>query len=75
MANGKADIWIWAALTTAVTALYGFFIRHVIGHVAQAEIEKLQSKDVCNQIVKRMDDNHREVCERLDKIFEKLDKE
>lgn len=76
MADEKTEFWIWGAIIAATTGLYGFFIRHIIGHVSAEEIKTLkqnvQYKDNCTEIVKRLDENHQEQCKKLDQIWEKL---
>jgi len=74
---------LFGILFTALAGMYGFFIKHVAGHVScdqiknnQADIKTLfdtkQDNKTCEQIVKRMDENHAETCKKLDAILEKL---
>lgn len=76
MADDRTDTFILGALVAAITGIYGFFVKHLIGHADKSEIEKLweqkQSVGRCDEIVKRMDENHMETCKKLDKILEKL---
>jgi len=75
---------LFGFLFAVVTGIYGFFIRHLVGHVTReqsiankADIKNLfevkQSKENCRQIVKRMDENHKETCKKLDRILDKLE--
>jgi hypothetical protein len=79
MADGKTDFWILGAIITALTGLYYFFVRHVFGHVTPAEFSdfknKVQLKENCKEIVKRLDENHVNVCQKLDRIWDKLNGE
>lgn len=74
---------ILGPLIAAMVGLYGLFIKHVIGHLGQEPIldnkkeiqrlkEVVQYKDNCEQIVKRMDENHSETCRKLDRIWDKI---
>ncbi|MHC4566460.1 MAG: hypothetical protein ACYTE3_11940 [Planctomycetota bacterium] len=78
-----------AFLTTAVTGLYAMFAKHVFNHPSKADIQEdmkalgrgveqlrdtTQSLAVCEEIVKRFDDNHTEVCQKLNHIIKKLEK-
>jgi hypothetical protein len=73
-----------AFLTTAVTGLYAMFAKHVFNHsskediqVVSREVERIrdtkQSLAACKEIVKRFDENHAEVCQKLNHIIEKLE--
>lgn len=77
MANGKTDFWLWGLLIGAISALYGFFLKHVYCHVRSSDIEqlmaKMQTKDNCSEIVKRMEANHDQTCQKLDRIMDRLD--
>ena len=78
MADEKTEFWIFGALISAITGIYYFFLRHIFNHVGSAEIARLkkdvQYKENCEQIVKRQDENHEEVCKKLDRILDKLDR-
>jgi hypothetical protein len=82
MADEKAQIWIIGSLIAAITGMYGFFLRHVFGHVKQEQVadelgrvwEKKRSIETCNEIVKRFDENHKETCGKLDRILHYLEK-
>lgn len=88
MAEEKINTWITGILIGAVTALYGFFIRHVVGHPDRGETNeqirqhraemneevqqlwnKKQSVERCDEIVKRLDENHKETCKKLDRLL------
>ena len=75
MTNGtdeKTQFFIWAAIIAAVTGIYGFFLRHVMRHPQQNELNNLweqkQSVDRCEQIVKRIDSIHKDLKEDLKEI-------
>ena len=82
MANEKTEIFIWGSIISAIVGIYGFFVKHIIGHADKEEIsdqikklwEEKQSVGRCEEIVKRMDENHKETCRKLDRILEKVDK-
>ena len=78
MENGKTDIWIMRAVIACVIGIYGFFVKHLFDHVEKQDLNNLkksvQYKDNCTEIVKRLDGNHKEVCIRLDRILDKLEK-
>jgi hypothetical protein len=69
---------LWTAVVGGLSAMYGFFLKHLYNHVNKDEIEKLkanvQYKDNCAEIVKRIDGNHQEVCHKLDRLLDILDK-
>lgn len=68
---------LWGGVIAAITGLYGFFVRHAINHVARDEIKTLkanvQYKDNCEEIVKRQDERHKEVCDKLNRILDKVE--
>ena len=75
---------ILGVMIVGLTGLYAFFIKHIIGHVNSESIKSntddiyrlydgKQSKENCEQIVKRMDENHQETCKKLDRIWDKLE--
>lgn len=79
MTNGtdeKTQIFIWTAVIAAITGIYGFFIKHIVGHSdkqyidgeVQALWNKKQDISVCKQIVERIDQNHKEIKEDLTEI-------
>jgi len=63
---------------TGVLGLYGLFIRHISRHANRETVAKLwdkkQDKTTCQQIVKRLDDNHQETCKKLDRILDLVGK-
>lgn len=68
---------LFGFIIAGITGLYGFFIKHLIGHANKEDINNLyeckQSKENCEQIVKRMDENHKETCKKLDRILDKIE--
>jgi hypothetical protein len=68
---------MWGLIIAAVTGLYTFFLRHIISHTSKSEIERLrntvQYKDNCLEIVKRFDQNHEDVCRKLDYIIKRME--
>lgn len=78
MSNDKMQTFLWGALISAVVGIYGFFIKHLIRHPDKEEIDKLweekQSVGKCDEIVKRIDQNHEEICKKLDRILDKIEK-
>jgi hypothetical protein len=76
MADDKTEFWIWGAIIAALTGMYGFFIKHIVGHVSMDDYKErgkqVQYRDNCIEIVKRQDERHRELCKKLDQIWEKL---
>ena len=78
MENEKTDIWITRVIIAALIGIYGFFVKHLFSHVEKLDLDKLkesvQYKDTCEEIVKRLDGNHREVCNKLDRILDKIEK-
>ena len=57
---------VWGVIA-ATTALYGFFLKHVIGHCVKQEV---QTKASCIEIVKRFDDGQEQINKKLDKLLE-----
>ncbi len=82
MSDEKTQTFLWGILIAAVTGLYGFFVKHLIGHADKRETaeqiqqlwDKKQSTDRCGEIVKRIDENHQEICRKLDRILEYQEK-
>jgi len=78
MENEKTDIWITRVIIAALIGIYGFFVKHLFSHVEKQDLDRLkenvQYKDNCAEIVKRLDGNHREVCNKLDRILDKIEK-
>ena len=72
MADDKTHIWIIGFVSTAIAAMYAIFIKHIWKHVVPEDIVTMQKKATCDEIVKRFDENHKEVCSKLDRIFEKI---
>ena len=75
MTNGtdeKTQFFIWTVMISAVVGIYGFFLRHVVRHPQQNELNNLwkekQSVGSCDQIVKRMDENFGDIKEDLKEI-------
>lgn len=75
---------LFGFLFAAMTGMYAFFIKHVVGHVNTDAIKSntddiyrlydcKQSKERCEEIVKRIDENHQETCRKLDRILNKLE--
>lgn len=56
----------WGAIITAIVGLYGFFLKHVIGHVGK----DVRYKDNCDQIVKRFDQTMSDMNRKLDKLLD-----
>lgn len=81
MADEKTQFWIWGVIIATVTGLYGFFIRHVVKHPERDEInsqiqklwDEKQSTRTCEQIVNRLDENHKETSRKLDRVLEYLE--
>jgi len=77
MNDEKTEIFFWGAVFSALVGIYGFFVKHLIKHPDKDEIEKLwnekQNISECEQIVRRIDENHKETCKKLDRILEKLE--
>jgi len=82
--NETSDKISLAIIGTAIIGIYTFFVKHIVGHVNTEQIkanrddiqrifEGKQSKESCQQIVKRMDENHQETNKKLDRILDKLE--
>lgn len=77
MDNESTMKWIVGMIGTALLGLYGLFINHSRRHVEREDLaalkEKVQYKDNCQEIVKRLDQNHKEVTKKLDRILERVE--
>lgn len=65
MADEHTNI-MWGLVITALAALYGFFLKHVVGHVSK----DVQYKDNCAEIVKRFDANQKDMNAKLDRLLD-----
>ena len=74
MADEKTDVWVIRVIMATVVGMYGIFVKHIFNHVGRLELDRKQEKSSCEDIVKRIDGNHEEVCSRLDRILDKLEK-
>lgn len=81
-AEEQTSSWIIGILATAVAGLYGFFIKHTVNHPdaekfdkARKELDdKKQDKKVCEQIVKRIDENQEAMKKALENIDGNIDR-
>ena len=67
--------WImWSAVISAIGGLFGLFLKHIIRHGSEEEVQKLrdtvQYKDNCIEIVKRFDENQRNMNKKLDTLLD-----
>lgn len=77
MDNDWQTRFIWGGLIAAITGLYGFFVKHIIGHTSKDNLQRLkdsvQYKDNCEEIVKRFESYHQENKVMQQRILDKLD--
>ena len=66
MATDEHTRIMWAAIIAAITGMYAFFLKHVIGHVSK----DVQYKDNCEQIHKRTDQAIENMDRKLDRLLE-----
>ena len=80
MEDEKTQFWIFGVIIAAITGIYGIFVKHLFNHISvksvdnlEKDIEKCQPKATCDEIVKRQDENNKEVHNKLDRILEWID--
>lgn len=77
MEDEKTQFWILGVIVAAITGIYGILVKHLFNHVSAKSIDELkdhvQYRDTCTEIVKRQDENNKQVHDKLDRILEWID--